>query len=61
MPEGNAKPYDIRDIIERVVDKSDTVDTESSFDEFKQDYGKTIVCGYARLKVGLLVLLPIND
>jgi acetyl-CoA carboxylase carboxyltransferase component len=50
MPEGNAKPYDIRDIIERVVDKSDTVDTESSFDEFKQDYGKTIVCGYARIE-----------
>jgi acetyl-CoA carboxylase carboxyltransferase component len=49
MPEGNAKPYDIREIIERMVDKSETVATESSFDEFKQDYGKTIVCGYARV------------
>ncbi len=49
MPEGNAKPYDIREIIERIVDKSETVATESSFDEFKQDYGKTIVCGYARI------------
>ncbi len=49
MPEGNAKPYDIREIIERIVDKSETVESESSFDEFKQDYGKTIVCGYARV------------
>jgi acetyl-CoA carboxylase carboxyltransferase component len=49
MPEGNAKPYDIREIIERIVDKSEPVATESSFDEFKQDYGKTIVCGYARV------------
>ncbi|MCU0322293.1 MAG: acyl-CoA carboxylase subunit beta, partial [Chitinophagaceae bacterium] len=49
MPEGNAKPYDIREIIERIVDKSETVATESSFDEFKEDYGKTIVCGYARV------------
>lgn len=49
MPEGNAKPYDIREIIERIVDKSDSNSTTSSFDEFKQDYGKTIVCGYARI------------
>lgn len=54
MPEGNAKPYDIREIIERIVDKSDVIptkegSTQSSFDEFKQDYGKTIVCGYARI------------
>lgn len=49
MPEGNAKPYDIREIIERIVDKSDTSSTNCSFDEFKQDYGKTIVCGYARI------------
>jgi len=54
MPEGNAKPYDIREIIERMVDKSDVIPTkegsaQSSFNEFKQDYGKTIVCGYARI------------
>jgi acetyl-CoA carboxylase carboxyltransferase component len=47
MNEGNAKPYNIVDIIERMVDASE--DATSSFDEFKQDYGKTIVCGYARL------------
>lgn len=42
MHEKNAKPYDVVEIIERIVD-------ESEFDEFKKDYGKTIVCGYARI------------
>ncbi|PSK89498.1 acyl-CoA carboxylase subunit beta [Taibaiella chishuiensis] len=39
----NAKPYDIVEVIERLVDNSE-------FDQFKQDYGKTIVCGYARIE-----------
>ncbi len=43
MPEGNMKPYDMREIIAHIVDNSE-------FDEFKQDYGKTIVCGYARIE-----------
>jgi acetyl-CoA carboxylase carboxyltransferase component len=43
MPEGNAKPYDMRQIIEHIVDASE-------FDEFKKDYGKTIICGYARIE-----------
>lgn len=38
----NNKPYDIVDVIERIVDNS-------AFDQFKEDYGKTIVCGYARI------------
>ena len=38
----NSKPYDVLDIIKSIVDGE-------SFDEFKQDYGKTIVCGYARI------------
>jgi 3-methylcrotonyl-CoA carboxylase beta subunit len=42
MAENNAKPYDMREIIERMVDGSE-------FDEFKKDYGKTILCGYARI------------
>lgn len=42
MPEGNAKPYDVVEIIERIVDNSE-------FEQFKEDYGKTIVCGYARI------------
>ena len=42
FPEDRAKPYDMRDIIERMVDNSE-------FDEYKKDYGQTIVCGYARV------------
>ena len=49
FPEGNAKPYDVRDIIGCIVDATAAGSTASSFDEFKQDYGKTIVCGYARI------------
>jgi 3-methylcrotonyl-CoA carboxylase beta subunit len=36
------KPYDVREIIARVVDGSE-------FDEFKQLYGTTLVCGFAHL------------
>ena len=50
FPEGNAKPYDIREIIERIVDASPDNQSVTSFDEFKKDYGKTIVCGYARIE-----------
>jgi len=42
MSEGNSKPYDVVELIKCVVDKG-------SFDEFKKDYGKTIVCGYGRV------------
>jgi acetyl-CoA carboxylase carboxyltransferase component len=42
IPEGNLKPYDTLDIIERIADNSE-------FDQFKQEYGKTILCGYARI------------
>jgi 3-methylcrotonyl-CoA carboxylase beta subunit len=41
--EGNVKPYDMLEIIECIVDNSE-------FDQFKQDYGKTILCGYARIE-----------
>lgn len=37
------KPYDMVDIIERIVD-------DSVFEQFKEDYGKTILCGYARIE-----------
>jgi acetyl-CoA carboxylase carboxyltransferase component len=43
MHEGNLKPYDMLEIIERIVDNSE-------FDQFKADYGKTILCGYARIE-----------
>ena len=42
MSEGNIKPYNMLDIIDCIAD-------EGSFDQFKEDYGKTIVCGYARI------------
>jgi 3-methylcrotonyl-CoA carboxylase beta subunit len=44
------KPYDIREVIARVVDGSE-------FDEFKQLYGETLVTGFARIygyPVGIL-------
>jgi 3-methylcrotonyl-CoA carboxylase beta subunit len=36
------RPYDMREIIARIVDGS-------KFDEYKADYGQTILCGYARI------------
>src|SRR5689334_16729542 len=37
-----ARPYDMREIIGRVVDGS-------RWDEYKSEYGKTLLCGYARI------------
>jgi 3-methylcrotonyl-CoA carboxylase beta subunit len=42
MPVDRVKPYDTIDLIQRLVD-------EDSFDEYKALYGKTIVCGTARV------------
>jgi 3-methylcrotonyl-CoA carboxylase beta subunit len=42
FPIDRAKPYDTLDIIKRLVDNSE-------FDEYKALYGKTIICGYARI------------
>jgi len=42
MPDDRAKPYDVKEIIKRITD-------ESKFTEYKATYGKTIVCGYARI------------
>ena len=42
LPDTREKPYDVKDIISRLVDNSE-------FDEYKDEYGKTIVCGYARI------------
>src|SRR5437588_4766265 len=36
------KPYDMREILARIVDGS-------RFDEYKPEYGKTLLCGYARI------------
>jgi acetyl-CoA carboxylase carboxyltransferase component len=37
-----AKPYDMKEILGRIVDAG-------RFDEYKPEYGKTLVCGYARI------------
>ncbi len=42
LPEDRSKPYDVKQIIECLVDGGE-------FLEFKEDYGKTIVCAYARV------------
>jgi 3-methylcrotonyl-CoA carboxylase beta subunit/propionyl-CoA carboxylase len=47
------KPYDVREIIARVVDGS-------RFDEFKERYGTTLVTGFARLH-GFLVGVIANN
>jgi 3-methylcrotonyl-CoA carboxylase beta subunit len=50
VPSDTRIPYDIRDIIARLVDASE-------FDEFKHLYGTTLVCGFAHIHgipVGIL-------
>jgi acetyl-CoA carboxylase carboxyltransferase component len=42
MPDDRVKPYNVMNIIERLVDNSE-------FEEYKPDYGKSIVCGTARI------------
>ena len=42
LPDNREKPYDMRDIIERLVDQSD-------FEEYKKGYGQSILCGLARI------------
>jgi acetyl-CoA carboxylase carboxyltransferase component len=43
LPSDATKPYDMLEIIERITDDSD-------FDQYKRDYGQTILCGYARIE-----------
>lgn len=42
LPEDRTKPYEVRDIISCIVDDSDIT-------EYKAEYGKTILCCYARI------------
>ncbi|MFJ3055116.1 carboxyl transferase domain-containing protein [Herbaspirillum sp. NPDC087042] len=42
IPTDTRKPFDVREVIARIVDGSD-------FDEFKARYGTTLVCGFAHL------------
>ena len=42
LPIERTKPYDIRTIIDSIID-------EGSYQEYKANYGKTLVCAYARI------------
>lgn len=42
LPEDRAKPYSGRELINKLVD-------EGQFTEFKEEYGQTILCAYARI------------
>lgn len=42
LPNERNKPYKTIEIIERLVDKSE-------FEQYKEDYGKTIICGWGRI------------
>ncbi len=42
IPKDRDKPYEMRKILERIVDNS-------VFREYKADYGKTLICAYARI------------
>ena len=42
VPTDVRKPFDVRDIIARLVDGSE-------FDEFKKLYGQTLICGFAHI------------
>jgi len=42
LPEDRLKPYDMREILKAIVDKG-------SMEEYKKDYGKTIICCLARI------------
>jgi 3-methylcrotonyl-CoA carboxylase beta subunit len=42
IPDDSTKPYDMIEIINRIVDAP-------GIQQFKEEYGKTIICGYARI------------
>ncbi len=43
IPADTRKPYDVREIIARIVDGSE-------FDEFKARFGSTLICGFAHIE-----------
>lgn len=42
IPADNTRPYDMVELISHLVDGSE-------FEQYKEDYGKSILCGYARI------------
>lgn len=53
IPQDTRKPFDVREIISRLVDGSE-------FQEFKERYGSTLVCGFAKIH-GYLVGIVANN
>jgi 3-methylcrotonyl-CoA carboxylase beta subunit len=53
VPQDTRKPYDVHEIIARIVDGSD-------FHEFKARYGTTLVCGFAHIE-GMPVGIVANN
>ncbi|MCU1323623.1 MAG: Methylcrotonoyl-CoA carboxylase [Acidobacteriaceae bacterium] len=54
---GASNIYDMREVIARVVDRSE-------FDEYKADFGRTVLCGYARIDgraVGIVANQKVNQ
>lgn len=54
---GASNLYDVREVIARLVDRSE-------FDEYKQEFGRTLICGYARIggrAVGIVANQKINQ
>ena len=43
IPDTRDKPYDMREIIERIID-------DSAFEEYKEGYGQSIICGLGRIE-----------
>jgi 3-methylcrotonyl-CoA carboxylase beta subunit len=51
-----ARPYDMKEILARIIDGS-------HLDEYKPEYGKTVICGYARIggfAVGIVANQKLN-
>lgn len=53
LPKEREQPYKVRDIIARLVDHSE-------FEEYKKDFGKSIICAFARID-GWAVGIVAND
>ncbi len=54
---GASNVYDMREVIARVVDRSE-------FEEYKQEFGRTVICGYARIggrAVGIVANQKVNQ
>ena len=53
LPQDNRTPYDVRELIARIVDGSE-------LNEFKPLYGETLVCGFARISGYPVAILANN-